>query len=155
MTTLQNTYALAVRAARGVLANDGATLATVAGLQDPTRGYVVADGRHETTETLEYPDSPELAYIDTRDAIARFVDSHRAALAQTGAYLGAWRDGNDVVLDVVNVLPERNVALNAARDRGERAIFALHTRELIWTRDHRGIGHANGGPRRLSDSHAV
>ncbi len=143
MTSFQRTSAIAYRAARGILANGGATLAVKAGQSDPTTGYVVADGSHEQTA--------DLATIDPRLLVAAYVDSHRAALAQTGAYLGAWVNDGYLVLDVVNVLPERNVALNAARDRGERAIFNLATGETLWT--HKFFTFAGPYATSLQDSH--
>lgn len=130
MTTLDIAGAIA-RATRGVLDNEGATVSVVA-KPDPTSGYVVANGRDETTSDLDgTPDT--IARETVARLIGAYVESHRSALAQTGAYLGAWVDDGYLVLDVVNVLPERNVALNLARERGERAIFDLSAGETLWT----------------------
>jgi hypothetical protein len=149
MTTLQQTAAIAERAARAIAANDGATLAVKAGQADPTTGYVVANGRDEQTTDL----AKFAARWEIEQYIGAYVDAHRSALAQTGAYLGAWIDDGYLVLDVVSVLPERNVALNLARDNGERAIFNLSTGETLWTADYFPRGYSNSPARRLLDSH--
>jgi hypothetical protein len=144
MTTLQTTDSLATRATLAILANDGATLSAVVGVSDPRAGYVVANGRDEQTTDLDF---------DIWQTVHTYVTEHTSALAQTGAYLGAWVDDGYLVLDVVSVLPERNVALNLARDNGERAIFDLATGSTLWTADYFPRGYSNSPARRLLDSH--
>jgi hypothetical protein len=135
------------RATRGVLANGGSTVSVVR-KPDPVAGYVVANGENESTTDL---DSTSVE-LDARQAIRAYVELHRAALAQTGAYLGAWVDDGYLVLDIVSVLPERNAALNLARANGERAIFHLDTRETLWTRDYFTRAALNAPARQLLDS---
>jgi hypothetical protein len=115
------------RAVAETLDQGGATIAVKRGQPDPTSGYVVADGRHEQSVDLE-----DLA--DLWSHIDAYATARAADLAAPGVYLGTWLDGDGsrLVLDVVEVIPERETARTLGRERGEQAIFGLHTGEVIW-----------------------
>ena len=123
--TMLNVGHAVVHTVSGVRDDGGATVSVIAGALVPTRGYVVAVAGHE--HRTPWP-------RDLRSQAARvqaYVHDHRAALAQAGHYLGAWRDGADVVLDVVEILPERAAAIAAGIARGEDAIYDLARGEDI------------------------
>lgn len=124
MTTLRPTYDVANDVARGIVANQGATISAVH-KPAPATGYVVASG--QVPETVHV-----LAAHDVFDHALAFVDAHRALLAWPNRYVGAWVDGRRFVLDVVEIHAERAHALALAVARGETAIFNLATGETIY-----------------------
>lgn len=128
MTSL-NIDRAADNAVYGLVIHGGATV-NVKAAPDPKSGYVVADGEHERTILFRRLDG-SLLLDGLRDLIVAYVEQHKAWLAVPGNFLGAWLDGDHLVLDVVNVHPERAVAERLGRERNQRAIFHLDTGETI------------------------
>ncbi len=82
-------------------------------------GYVVALAGHECPIV---GDSPRL-----RAAVIKYVDTVAPILTQrAGRYVGGWADGSGyLILDVVEILSDRDEALTVGRARGQTAIFDL------------------------------
>lgn len=87
-----------------------------------TNGYAVAVPGYELRGYLK-PGTPTLSGI--AGWIEGYVVDNGAALREPARYLGAWRDGADIVLDVVEIFASRNCAIAAAANRGEQAIYDL------------------------------
>ncbi len=106
----------------------------------PTTGYVVST-RPDTERRITYKmDHPGIEGYVAQD-IEDYVWEHRQALVD-GYYLGAWRDGDAIVLDLVSVVHTRTGALWLAEHHKQTAIYDLRTRQVINTaealRDLRG-----------------
>lgn len=102
----------------------GATVPTVVGVPVPESGYVVA--------------VPRLGHIlSTRDTVTAIQEIELwlgdvlSRTAEPGHYVGVWSDGDLTYLDVVEVLPERAVAVRTALSRGELCIFDLAAKAEI------------------------
>lgn len=92
----------------------GATVPTVVGVRVPTSGYVVA--------------LPHVGCVLARAAfweVELWVAGALSRSAQNGHYVGVWSDDDVTYLDVVEVLPERAVAVETALSRGQLCIFDL------------------------------
>jgi hypothetical protein len=50
-----------------------------------------------------------------------------------GTWVGTWVDNGTVHIDLVDLWTDRDAALRAAETRLERAVYAAHTGETIWT----------------------
>lgn len=88
-------------------------------------GYVVANPPGALAFSAR-PGGPERSVIIERATL------HNAdLLARPGYYLGAWRDGETVYVEVSQVFRSRAEALRVAADRGERAIYDLRNRRDI------------------------
>ena len=65
------------------------------------------------------------------DLLAGYWESNWDILANPGYYLGAWIDNDDIVLDVVTVIPSQEFALAMAFVNNQKAIYDLSTGEVI------------------------
>lgn len=80
----------------------------------PTTGYMVALSGHEEIVP---------AQALTLDRLTRYVRTHFDALMEDNMFLGAWRDGDDVYLDVSENVTSRAKALFLGAERGQLAIW--------------------------------
>lgn len=110
----------------GVIVNGGATVPAFHGQRQPRSGYVVAVPGHEYRTNPDRWDTEE-----QEEELQLWTSEHRASLAWYG-YAGSWRDGDSIVLDVVQVIGERAAAVALGRQRGEEAIFDLANGETIY-----------------------
>lgn len=112
----------------------------------PTRGFVVST-RPDAERTIELTangDAQDRATII--GALYSFVVHHGHALRH-GYLIGAWRDGDRVVLDLVQVFERRSEAMIAGRRAKQDAIYDLGTGETVRL--------AVGRVERLADGRAV
>lgn len=92
----------------------------------PRSGYMVGG---MTVVTGKYRRNvPTTMIVDGNPAAAKqgikdFYDKHRETLKQPGNYLGTWRDGGKVYIDISQRVPTRAKALVLARDRNELAVY--------------------------------
>ena len=88
-------------------------------LEAPTTGYMVGFGGSIPWEKSE---------VD-----ARVINNHLYAAEERGGdrYYGGWVDGNLVYLEQAQRFEDRELALAAARERGEKAIYDLTTQTEI------------------------
>jgi len=109
---------------------------------EPTTGYVVAGvnggkaGEHvigltgETTvhgERYRYSRSESDIMVEAAEYVRR-----NAHYLHNGAFLGVWVNGNgDVILDIVDIHPERDDAERIGRERGQTDIFDLSAGDCI------------------------
>ena len=88
----------------------------------PTTGYMVALSGHEERVPVE---------AFTLDRLVRYVKDHADALLEGDTYLGAWRDGDVVFLDVSECVTSRAKALFLGAERGQLAIWdVLNSAEI-------------------------
>lgn len=80
----------------------------------PTGGYMVALSGHE--EIIP-------AQALTVDRLTRYVSAHFDALMLDDMFLGAWRDGDDVYLDVSQCVANQEEATFLAGRRKQLAIW--------------------------------
>lgn len=88
--------------------------------EQPKRGYMVAlPGHSEILHAgdLHGPNGPSI--------INGYVTAHAGALAAPGAHIGGWHDPdtNQVYLDVSHNISGRAIAIQAGRDRNQKAIY--------------------------------
>ena len=123
MTTTRRLHRIALDLFYG--RDDGATVPTVVGVRVPESGYVVALPRlgHLLTHTTGVTAALQEIELWVGDVV------DRASLP--GHYVGVWSDDDLAYLDVVEVLPERAVAIQAAKDRWELCIFDLAAKAEI------------------------
>lgn len=109
----------------GIRSTGGATVSVGFG-EVPTEGYVVAVPGHE----LRVP-----FYGEAVRAVTEYVERKRATVAGARitrpSFYGAWKDGDDIVLDVVEILPNREDTIAAGKARGELAIWDIVAGEEI------------------------
>lgn len=115
---------------RQIAKHGGATESLVAGVETPTSGYAVSipgreainhlllDGEHRTDAITE--------------SVYNYALDNKHWLAQPGFYLGAWLDGDRLVLDVTQVTPELGQAVTAGVQRDQDAIYNLATGGELW-----------------------
>jgi hypothetical protein len=83
----------------------------------PVDGYMVALAGHE--EIIP-------AQALTVDRLRRYVGEHFDALCGEGyVYLGAWREGDDVYLDVSERVTDKARAVELGAERGQLAVWAV------------------------------
>jgi hypothetical protein len=100
-----------------------------------------ATANAHTREFLGTPDTPTYVVgglAPTREYDVRGFGPNEAyaALSQwaTGAaWVGTWVDGGKVHVDLVDLWSSRDAALATATFRSERAVYAAHTGETLWT----------------------
>lgn len=100
----------------------------------PSRGYMVGGARN--VEDLPYPEVKrpvEQADLDLIRNHARALRDHYGDDANV--YQGAWREGDQVVLDASEHIDNRVNATTAAKTRGERAVYDLGRERDIHTAD--------------------
>ena len=89
----------------------------------PERGYAVA-----------LPKIPEkrisLDKVTEQDFEA-FIDEHFEELSRENAYVGAWIDDSELILDVAHVVEKKDEALALGRVAEQQAIFNLNQFEEI------------------------
>jgi len=124
MTTVRHPVAIAVDLFEG--RHTGATVPTVVGVRVPTSGYVVALPRFGRQLEIGWGFGTVIFH-----EIERWVADVLSHSAQNGHYVGVWSDANVTYLDVVEVLPERAVAIETALSRGEVCIFDLAAKAEI------------------------
>ncbi len=91
----------------------------------PVVGYMVALEGHE-----------ERIPVDalTPDRLARYVKTHFDALMQDDVFLGAWRDGDTVYLDVSECVTSLAKALFLGQERRQLAVWdVLNSAEISTT----------------------
>lgn len=93
---------------------------------DPDHGYAV--GGH--------PELPEHRITRWRDrhgpVVLAQIDQYLARIAESGERVsGGWVDGEDLVLDAPTIVTDYDRAVALGRERGEDAIYCLHTGETI------------------------
>lgn len=101
----------------------GATESLIAGVETPLTGYAVSiPGREAVNHLLldgqQRKDAITVSVLD-------YAMANRSWLAQPGYYLGAWLDGDRLVLDVTQVTPELGEAVKAGVARKQDAIYNL------------------------------
>lgn len=94
-------------------------------------GYVVANPPSgEVPTSAKFCDVSRIAPLTDSD-LARVALMFSRLLAVPSYYLGAWKDGATVYVEVSQVFRSRGEALRVAADRGERAIYDLRNRRDI------------------------
>lgn len=133
MTTTRQTAQLDYQAlAREAL--DGGFTTDLAGNR-PTSGYVVALPGAERRVDLRPSPSRAVALRSVARAIYTYVIDHGHDLRTIrGAYLGAWRDGDTIVLDVVQVVDTEREATLLGRLRDQDAIYDIAAGKSITLR---------------------
>lgn len=94
------------------------------------------DGSFAPIDQSESGWSVALAHAESRGpisatAILDYVERHAAELGN-GVYLGGWVDGAELVLDLVQIIPDRETAEDIGRLGAQDAIFNLVTGETIY-----------------------
>lgn len=69
----------------------------------------------------------------SRSDVKAYRDNHRELLGRPDHYLGGWRDGDKVYLDVSVHAPDRTTASALARQHGQLAYYDLDTGETVPT----------------------
>ena len=59
------------------------------------------------------------------DTVDQYVGAHMDQLSAPNNYLGVWKDGNEIYLDVSQVHEDRETAMKAAEQANQQAIFDL------------------------------
>jgi hypothetical protein len=93
-------------------------------------------GGARNVEDLPYPEVKrpvEQADLDLIRNHARALRDHYGEGANV--YQGAWREGDQVVLDASEHIDNRVTATTAAKTRGERAVYDLSRERDIHTED--------------------
>lgn len=96
----------------------------------PDRGFMV--GGATNGGNIPYPEINRPVDRVTLDDIrshARQIRDHFGEKSQI--YQGAWREGDNVVLDASEMIPTYSSAMTAAKMRGERAVY-----DVVRGRDH-------------------
>lgn len=111
----------------------GATVDTSGVAVSASGGYVVALAGHEQRITLDLSWGLD-CQRDNVLRLACYSISVDRVLADgfPRRHVGAWRDGRETVLDVVEVFESRETAERVGRHNGQTAIFDLSTREDIY-----------------------
>lgn len=113
-----------------VLTQGGATESLIAGVETPASGYAVSiPGREAVTHLLLDGDQRRQAI---NLAVSEYAGRNKHWLGQPGFYLGAWLDGDRLVLDVTQVTPELGEAVKAGFARDQDAIYSLATGQELW-----------------------
>jgi hypothetical protein len=108
----------------------GATESIVAGVETPVSGYAVSiPGREVVHHLLIDGDQRREAMAEI---LYTFAERNKSWLAQPGYYLGAWVDGDRLVLDVTQVTPELGQAVRAGVERDQDAIYNLADGAELW-----------------------
>lgn len=149
---VQSAGAVTMSLLTGARENGGVTVDVLTG--DPavlTSGYVVALPDYSLTLTV--------APCEWPTAIYQWVISNSAALSVTGRYAGIWQDSDgNAVLDVVEVIPNREDALVAGYARRQHSIWDVADHcELNTSGDPRAaaLGYAEGARLYLSEADAA
>jgi hypothetical protein len=105
----------------------GATIDPRTGLE-PARGFVVAIAPEGPGQTIRV-DSRTLAPYELDAAAAWALTTAR----NLGACAGSWFDAGagEYVFDIVEVLPDIELALAAGLANHQAAIYDLHTRQVV------------------------
>lgn len=80
----------------------------------PTHGYMV--GGKAWTMVTRQPDLEDLQ---------EYVFIHREYFRRNDHYLGWWWEGDKLHFDVSENFPHKALAMNVAKDRGEKAIYDI------------------------------
>lgn len=117
------TYAAALAT---IAKRDGGWTVNFRAGDDPDHGYSV--GGH--------PDLPEKRITRWEDrhgpVTLSLVSRYLERIAEAGESVsGGWVDGPDLVLDAPTIIESRSQAVALGRERGEDAIYCLHTGETI------------------------
>lgn len=116
---------------QSIIDNGGVTIG-LNGTQ-PTSGFAFSPYKHWEMRIPQDQFTPA--------HVTQYITQHQEALREPNNYLGAWVAGNEVWLDVSQVLPDQNQAMQAAQAAGQEAIFDLSTFQEI------PVGRAHGtGP---------
>jgi len=100
---------------------------------EPTSGFAFAF-KKATELRIEVGDLTKEQYVQkVEDALEAFLAAREADFQQADTYLGGWKDGETVVLDVSMVLADKQEALRRAELSDQDAIFDLNTFEEILT----------------------
>lgn len=104
------------------LAHDGVTVDLLGNV--PSAGFMVSE-----LGGVEVP----LDKFSVRD-IKRVITKNKQALLGTGAYVGTWidRETNIVYVDYSVNFSNMEVALAFGRKNGQKAIYSLDTKEVIY-----------------------
>lgn len=105
--------------------NDGITVNPDGSM--PAKGYSVAPSK--STETKIPLDQ------FTPDAIDAFKKKFAKQLAQPDAHLGAWNDGENIVLDVSHVVSDFKSAIDLAKKGKQDAVYDIGNGKSIYTND--------------------
>jgi len=110
--------------------DDGITVPTIPGVNVPPSGYVVAVPR--VGHLLSYTDRTDAGQVVLAlQEIELWLGDVLGRAAFSRQFVGVWSDGDLTYLDVVEILPERAVAIQTAKDRGELCIFDLAAKAEI------------------------
>lgn len=118
-----------------IYSDGGATESLIAGVETPTSGYAVSiPGREVVIPGREVVNHLSLDHtlLAITEAVERYAARNRSWLAQPGYFLGAWLDGNRLVLDVTQVTPELGQAVAAGVERKQDAIYNLADGAELW-----------------------
>jgi hypothetical protein len=149
MTTLINYVVLSRDTLHNVKVAGGSTLSAVPGVPTVSNGYAVSLPDNE--RIIHTPMDDGDAYLLAE--IVRYIHDKRAELSVPGRYLGAWMDGDKLYLDVTEVHSEFGKAVQLGWQRGELAIYELHTGREI--RTSLGEREAKSDVQRAADELAV
>lgn len=112
-----------------VLFGGGSTVSTH-GQQVPSEGYVVSLGS-KWAEVIPHRLVSNRAMF--RDVLINFTVKFQRELSRHNHFVGAWDENDELYLDVVEVIPDRQQAITAGVERDQIAIWGLAQTELIKT----------------------
>jgi len=116
------------RVALSVQVHGGATESVVVGIQSPNSGYAVSLPGYEKVEHVWVEFTSRLhKTAHFRNMADAYAERHRNLLTQPGHYLGAWVDGDRLVFDITQVVPELAVAVRLGVERKQDAIYSFAT----------------------------
>lgn len=113
----------------GINATNGATVSVVVGVKAPTTGYAVSLPNYTRTIDLSTV-RPDLKAATIWAEVAEYATNDH--LTRPGFYLGAWLDGDRLVLDVTQVVDSLAAAVSLGQLHDQEAIYNLGEHVEIW-----------------------
>lgn len=113
----------------GVLFEGGATVSVI-NQELPSEGFVVSLGG-QFGEII--PNRFVTNRNTFREVLVQFSVRFSSELSRENHYLGAWEENDELYLDVVEVIQDRQQAISAGQDRDQKAIWGLAQAELVET----------------------
>lgn len=108
--------------------NGGATIDLTGAPVSRSHGYFVA-GMPEGVATLDKGDTQ--AALDMLNFYFDLISTPEYE-SSYGKFLGTWIDGDDLYIELSEYVPNKEIAMNLARERGELAIFDIANGESIY-----------------------
>lgn len=102
--------------------NKGGITIDLSGYQ-PDKGYAVNVGRGGVVLSKQNCD---------QSTICQFIIDNKRILSQPDTYIGGWKDGDNVYLDIIDIYNHARYAKIAGLRAGERTIYDLSSNEVIY-----------------------